>query len=101
MEPSFFIAANALSTTFRSSPVNSATLPAFKGSPAFLIASKICSFSLMTINPLLTKHLDYIVIHTDLVDQAEMALDPVEVILLINDEFLNHMSGHIVVVEQR
>ncbi len=36
MLPSFFMAAKALSTTLRSSPVSSATLPAFRGSPASL-----------------------------------------------------------------
>ena len=35
----------ALSTALRSRPVSSAILPAFRGSPAFFIASSICSFS--------------------------------------------------------
>ena len=36
---------------------------------------------------LLTEHLDDIIVHADLLDQAKMTLDPPEVVLLINDEF--------------
>jgi hypothetical protein len=42
---SFFNSANTLSTIFLSSHVISATLPAFTGSPVFLIASNTISFS--------------------------------------------------------
>lgn len=47
--PSFFRAANALSTTLRSSPVSSATLPALTGSPALRIASSTMFFSSMIV----------------------------------------------------
>jgi len=100
MEPSFFISAKALSTILRSSPVNSATFPAFKGSPAFLMASKICSFSFMSATPLITEHFDHVVFHANLLDKAEVTFDPVVVILFINYEFLNHVSGNIVIVKQ-
>ena len=89
IEPSFFIAVMVLSTTFLFNPVSSAILLAFIGSPAFFIALRISSFSLIVLFSLFAEYLDHIVLFADLLDQAKMSFYPVVVFMFVDDELGN------------
>ena len=67
--------------------------------PAFFIASRIVSFSSISKISLITQHLNHIGFHTDLFDKTKVTLNPIVMLLFINNEFLNHCLGHIIIIK--